>query len=57
MPKVKEILVRKEWNGQVWYEYKPVESFNDAEGKAGSDLEPTRSDPPKPPKLVDLGRK
>ncbi len=55
MPKVREVLVRKEYHGQVWYE--PEEVSDDAEGKAGSDLEPTRSAPSKPSKSLDLGRK
>ncbi len=39
MPKVKEILVRKEWNGQVWYETKPVEE-KDEEKDEKTSLDP-----------------
>ncbi len=37
MPKVKEILVRKEWNGQVWYETKPVEKDEEKDEKTSLD--------------------
>lgn len=55
MPKVVEVLVRKEYHGQVWYE--PEEVSSDAEGTTGSNLEQTRSTQPLPSKSMDLGRK
>lgn len=47
MPKVTEILVRKEHNGQVWWELKPVEVLDEFKEKTRSSLEPARDSLPK----------
>lgn len=53
MPKVVEVLVKKEHHGQVWYEAKPVEKADDAEGKAGRGLGPSGGSLPKPPSPLE----
>lgn len=53
MPKVTEVLVRKEHNGQVWWELKPVEVLDEFKEKTRSSLESTRDSLPQSPSKVE----